>query len=553
MGFVIEDDAAQATSGRFVIEDDTANNIANLSPLEQLDIINGAVNPAQARPAPKRTTLQKITDPLNSVIEPMMTIGSGIIASPIANVIGAGREILTGDFGRGTGARTAGSVQSALTYQPRSPGAQENLATIGEAFDKSKLAGLPMVGQELPMLGQAIRQQIPYAGIKAGAAGQQYAARQAAKEAAKYAGIVEKSSSSIPKIDAARKAADLGIVINPAEANPTTMNRIKSGVAGAGDIGVSFSIKNEPKWSAIAKEDLGIPKGKSLNINSFKEARQAYSAPYEKISEIKTIPTDAQYLSNIKGGNFLEGLPPQEQALLVGSKKVDQLIRAASLNEFTGQGAIELIKQFRKDANKVIGLSADPKQLALANAKLKIASELESNIGRQLDGMHKLSPSAGYDQLSSQLKAAREYYAKSYTYQNATNLATGKLDPMKIAKLASSDNPMTGKLKDIGDIAANFPLSSRVGLEESMTPPKILRSSIGGTIGAGIGGAVGGYPGLLAGGALGFGTEVLLEKAIKNSLASRSSQLSNLPAYPTFRQQMGYEPYIPPSNGMLKP
>jgi hypothetical protein len=549
MAFVIEDDAEQPTSGRFVIEDNTAS----LSPLEQLDIINGAVNPAHARPAPERTALQKITDPLNSVIEPVMTIGSGMVAAPIANIIGAGREILTGDFGRGTGERTAGAVQSTLTYQPRSPGAQENLATIGEAFDKSKLAGLPMAGQELPMLGQAIRQQLPYVGIKAGAAGQQYAARQAAKEAAKYAGIVEKSSSSIPKIDAARKAADLGIVINPAEANPTTMNRIKSGVAGAGDIGVSFSIKNEPKWAAIAKEDLGIPKEKSLTINSFKEARQAYSAPYEKISEIKTIPTDAQYLSNIKGGNFLEGLPPQEQALLVGSKKVDQLIRAASLNEFTGQGAIELIKQFRKDANKVIGLSADPKQLALANAKLKIASELESNIGRQLDGMHKLNPSAGYDQLSSQLKAAREYYAKSYTYQNATNLATGKLDPMKIAKLASSDNPMTGKLKDIGDIAANFPLSSRVGLEESMTPPKILRSSIGGTIGAGIGGAVGGYPGLLAGGALGFGTEVLLEKAIKNSLASRSSQLSNLPAYPTFRQQMGYEPYIPPSNGMLKP
>lgn len=549
MAFVIEDDAEQPTSGRFVIEDNTAS----LSPLEQLDIINGAVNPAQARPAPERTTLQKITDPLNSVIEPVMTIGSGMVAAPIANIIGAGREILTGDFGRGTGARTAGAVQSTLTYQPRSPGAQENLATIGEAFDKSKLAGLPMAGQELPMLGQAIRQQLPYVGIKAGAVGQQYAARQATKEAAKYASLVEKTSSSLPKIDAARKAADLGIVINPAEANPTTMNRIKSGVAGAGDIGVSFSIKNEPKWAAIAKEDLGIPKGKSLTITSFKEARQAYSAPYEKISGIETIPTDAKYLSNIKGGNFLEGLPPQEQALLVGSKKVDQLIRAASLNEFTGKGAVELIKQFRKDANKVIGLSADPKQLALANAKLKIASELESNIARQLDGMHKLNPSVGYDQLSSQLKAAREYYAKSYTYQNATNLATGKLDPMKIAKLASSDNPMTGKLKDIGDIAANFPLSSRVGLEESMTPPKILRSSIGGTIGAGIGGAVGGYPGLLAGGALGFGTEVLLEKAIKKSLASRSSQLSNLPAYPTFRQQMGYEPYMPPTQGMLKP
>jgi hypothetical protein len=91
MAFVIEDDAEQPTSGRFVIEDNTAS----LSPLEQLDIINGAVNPAQARPAPERTTLQKITDPLNSVIEPVMTIGSGMVAAPIANIIGAGREILT--------------------------------------------------------------------------------------------------------------------------------------------------------------------------------------------------------------------------------------------------------------------------------------------------------------------------------------------------------------------------------------------------------------------------------------------------------------------------
>ena len=98
-----------------------------------------------------------------SVLEPIATLASGAVAMPIAGFAGMAGDIYSGiTGGPRIGDEVASDVQKALTYQPRSQGAQENLASVGSALDRSKLAGLPIAGQELSQIartaGPAVRQ-----------------------------------------------------------------------------------------------------------------------------------------------------------------------------------------------------------------------------------------------------------------------------------------------------------------------------------------------------------------------------------------------------------
>lgn len=108
-----------------------------------------------------------VTTPLResaeSILEPAATLVSGAVAMPIAGFAGMAGDIYSGITGAPRiGEEVASDVQKALTYQPRSAGAQANLATAGRALEASKLAGLPIAGQELGQIartaGPAMRQ-----------------------------------------------------------------------------------------------------------------------------------------------------------------------------------------------------------------------------------------------------------------------------------------------------------------------------------------------------------------------------------------------------------
>lgn len=109
--------------------------------------------------------LTKIRKGVESVIEPAATVATGLVSAPVAGFAGMAGDIYSGLTGRARiGDAVASDVQSALTYQPRSQGGQENIRSFAKAFDASKLAGLPIAGGELPAIAQAARQQGPLMG-----------------------------------------------------------------------------------------------------------------------------------------------------------------------------------------------------------------------------------------------------------------------------------------------------------------------------------------------------------------------------------------------------
>lgn len=109
--------------------------------------------------APPDTFLQKLTAPSETI----MGVGSGLAAGIVGPIIGAGREFLTGDFGKGTGERTAKAVQEAMTYQPRSQTAQGMVQGIGQGAHALGLEALPGIGSEMNMLARGIGQAAPAA------------------------------------------------------------------------------------------------------------------------------------------------------------------------------------------------------------------------------------------------------------------------------------------------------------------------------------------------------------------------------------------------------
>jgi len=92
--------------------------------------------------------------------EAALSAGTGVLGQFAGNVAGVGRELLTGDFGKGTAEKTAQQVQQALTYQPRGQVAPEYLQNIQNVVEESKLAPTPLL-PSAASIGYRTRAKVP--------------------------------------------------------------------------------------------------------------------------------------------------------------------------------------------------------------------------------------------------------------------------------------------------------------------------------------------------------------------------------------------------------
>jgi hypothetical protein len=96
--------------------------------------------------------------------EAALSAGTGILGQFAGNVAGVGKELFTGDFGKGTAEKTAANVQQALTYQPRGQVAPEYLQNIQSTLETSDAAKLLAPFPLLPNtanIGYRTRAKVP--------------------------------------------------------------------------------------------------------------------------------------------------------------------------------------------------------------------------------------------------------------------------------------------------------------------------------------------------------------------------------------------------------
>jgi len=310
-----------------------------------------------------------------------------------------------------------------------------------------------------------------------------------------------------PQIEAANRAVELGIALNPAQSNPTLGNRARSTLAGNRDVNAILVKQNAPKWTELAKRDMGLSLQTRLDAAGFEEARNAVNAPYERLRRLGTVAPDDDVLSQLRSLIVEPGQAPIGGE--PGAKLVNKVVREteSKINAgMSGEQLLTSIRQLRQNANVIrkaqkTGQALSPAKIAEADAKLKIASALEILAEKNI-----FDP-----KFKEEFRQARATLAKTYAYEDATDFNTGQVDPLAIARLTQGDNALTGIIADIGAIAGNFPeIASSAPPSTLMqkVTPHLTRSGIGGTIGAGVGTVT--PVGPIAGGVLGAGAAELL-------------------------------------------
>jgi hypothetical protein len=447
---------------------------------------------------PQRGVGQRILGAATAPLDVALTLGSaagrGLAAAPYGLVRGRGVT----PQGQAAAAEMLGGVRQPQTPEGRA--AMEAVAPALSALPPVIGTAPAVMGAGLPAAQQAGRIAGQEAGLVRGAIDTARSAR--AEQTALQRSAADWQRA--PQIEAAQRAVELNITLNPATSNPTLGNRARSALAGNRDVNAIFVKQNAPKWTELAKRDMGLSLQTTLNAKGFEEARNAVSGPYEQLRRMGAMRADNEIRMQ------LENLRVEQAAIggEAGARRVNRLVDEAVGKidaGIDGSRLLESIRQLRRDAQAIrnaqkLGQAPSPERIAEAEAKLKIAASLEN-----------LAENNIFDpRFKDEFRQARTAMAKTYAYEDATNFNTGQVDPMAIARLTQQDNALTGIIADIGAIAGNFPEIA------SSAPPSTLlqragthltRSGIGGTIGAGLGAVT--PVGPIAGGVVGAGAAEL--------------------------------------------
>ena len=467
-----------------------------------IDQIPG-VNPNMAQPAlAKPLTLR---EKISGAIETPFAVGANILSAPVTYLAGAGGP----EFQR--------AVSKEITYQPRTQLAQEAVQGVAKLAEESKIPPYmtPMrFGQSMVPVGQAV-------GDVAQAGKSMVTAPIQARNALAAQNKTLQSYQNAPRIDAAKDALDLGVALNPATANPTAANKLRTAVVGSDTLDTMLAQHNQAKFTAAAKQDLGLPETTTLNAKAFDEARNRteLSAPYKTVREIKDLTPNENTMAELEVMRVQPLVGDTGQA--IAANKVLDAAKEHLTQGVDGKTLLNSIRARRQEAQAIYkqrdaGVNPpSPEQIAKADMNLGIANAMENMIESHI----------GTDaKLLADFRNARTAMAKTYDYERATNLATGQVDPQVIAKMAAQGKPLTGTLAKIGNVAANYPEVSKSGLlNEPNWRETLPRSGAGGTIGALLGSPFG-LPGSIAGGAIGAATSNVAGGMLARSMTKPSFQ-----------------------------
>jgi hypothetical protein len=342
-----------------------------------------------------------------------------------------------------------------------------------------------------------------------------------------------------PKIDASKSAQELGLVINPAESNPTLGTNLAVGAAGKSNVSIKNAKANMVRANEIAREDLGLPENTPLDSKAWNTALAKHDAPYQAVEKIPLMEPSSEVmgqLNNLKV-DALSTSSPEKAA------KINGVIDRVSLqvaNGLSGKNVVGQSRDFRKEANRTLnnpnstGIEVD-----IAQAQLGIAEALENLIENNISNPKALS----------EFRAARTGKAKVYDWERATGVTTKQVDPAQLVKLAENNRPLSGKLAQVAEVAGNFPKdfdTSRNYMKEAFQ--YLRRGGVGGTLGFAVGGPVGAAIGA---GITSLGGEaaarLMARPGVQNRLAMPADRRIALPTTPV-------EPMAPiPQNRAVVP
>lgn len=257
-----------------------------------------------------------------------------------------------------------------------------------------------------------------------------------------------------------RKQIQAGGAVPPSMVEPTMGNRLGDWVGNRANIAREAAVANEAVGTAQAKRQAGIAPGRDLS-------KEAIQDSFDRLSR--------EYYEPIRN----RGQVYAEKLEAYKNRKVD-LDDARAVKE---RDRTEESKAALKDAKAAYDMAA---------------GGLENLIGK-----------GGF----ARLKEGETKWAKTVDVRDSSNLASGSLDPAKLAKR----DDLTGELKDAADF--NQAVGGTISKESTKIQSPIVGRLFSG-IGGGIGYSAGGAPGLAAG----VAAPILIEEAVRRYQLSRMVQ-----------------------------
>jgi hypothetical protein len=218
-------------------------------------------------------------------------------------------------------------------------------------------------------------------------------------------------------------------------------------------------IDNQKKVNRFSATELNISEVTPQGLKLAKGPHNAVLNEIPKALPVLDVAQDAPLMQAIE----TLGAVRRQNPGLPNVSKVDELRdRLFQINKMPTQQAMDLVKELRKDANHYFQQFALNKSGAeqagdIAKAYRGAADAFEDAIERQLQP---LNPG-----LAQKGKEARTALAKIHNVEDA--LDGVNVDPQKLAKMLENGVPLSGYLKEMAEIAREFPqvMQSATGIE----------------------------------------------------------------------------------------
>jgi len=250
-----------------------------------------------------------------------------------------------------------------------------------------------------------------------------------------------------------KEGQDLGYVVPPTQANPSTTNQVLEGISGKIKTGQVASVKNQSVSNDLVRKSLNLPPEAPLTKETLQSVRAEAGKAYEIISQVPIIKKDAAYeqaIMNLKGAySAVEKEAPELSSKYI--KEFDNLAKGLNKEEFSGAGANEIIKLLRNEGNNV-SPTANAAEKAIGKAQIKAANALEDLIDRTMTKQ-------GNTEAVAAFREARKTIAKSYDVEKALT-ERGNVDIRKLVPMLKKGK-LTGELKQAAKFAATFPKAAQ--------------------------------------------------------------------------------------------
>lgn len=504
----------------FIAADDAGNTDDAAAFAAEIRKMREASTAAPAQPQAKSGV--GISDIGRWVAKPYMDLGNLVAEVPAALVTGFGSTLAGNIMGAGSDLYSAATGQPKVgeqvrsdvdfTYRPRSDVAKEFLNLLSKGIESNAgkvVQGLPIAGQELPMLTRAAKQGIP-ASLE----------NFSAKLSAPSEKVLQVASQNPEMVEAAKKLRAMNLVADPGQVNPTFKNIWVTGFARPEIVDIKASKINMPRVRNYLIDIAGI-EGNQLTNEAFENARASLSRPYNAVKQIGQLKPNADIASSIRSSvpSPITGLEDEVKKI---TKQITRVAEAVDRGELTADQVIKDIRGYRSKAQNFYKLAdkGDAKRnpAEMAKAYQKLADTLEDYIASNLPEGSKLL---------DDFVSARQKLAQNYTVESLVNTESGVVDLSNFNKPSVAGAPLTGVLADLKTVYSNFPEAFQTLDKYGDSLPKtISRSSAGGTAGAALGMATGVSPGL--GGILGAMSGLVGGRQAANMSVSPAYQAKNL-------------------------